>query len=342
MRVCCLSEIMRKLIAGCIIALITAGVILFSEFYPILYRPLPRNANGTLRWVISLEKYATANSFVRDLKEKNLIQSSRLTLLYLRLLGYSNHLKAGIYEIKSGETAAQLIRRVVAGDVLVLPFRIVDGTTQSNLALQVSSLPFLIQQSNDWSKIAEGYPSAEGLLLADTYHYEAGSQSTFLLKLAHQALMNVLNDAFAKRDPGLPYKTPYELLIAASIIEKEASKPSEKRLISGVIVNRLRKHMPLQMDPTVIYALGPQFRGKLTHDDLGVESPYNTYKHYGLPPTPIAMVDRDAIDAAAHPAMTNYLYFVASGEGCHHFSESYAEQKKAISDYKLKVEPCQN
>jgi UPF0755 protein len=333
---------MRKLIAGCVITLLFIGVAVVWNVYPLFYRPMPRNANGTVTLtVISIEKNSSAVSFVHELKNRYLIESPRLFLMLIRLQGYANQLKAGIYEIKPGETAQDLLRHVVAGDVLILPFRITDGTTQRNIASQVEQLPYLIQQSDVWAKIAEGHASAEGLLLADTYHYDAGTNSNTLLMTAHLNLMRYLNDAFEKRAPNLPYKTPYELLTAASIIEKEASKLNERRLIAGVIVNRLRIRMPLQMDPTVIYALGSQYQGKLTHADLSIDSPYNTYKYYGLPPTPIAMVGRDAIDAAAHPASTHYLYFVASGNGCHHFSETYERQRKAISDYKIKVEPCQ-
>ena len=126
------------------------------------------------------------------------------------------------------------------------------------------------------------------------------------------------------------------MLIAASIIEKETAVPQERKLISGVVINRLNKHMPLQMDPTVIYAMGDTYKGSLTHEDLSINSPYNTYQNRGLPPTPIAMVGKEAIDAAAHPQLSNYLYFMARGDGTHQFSQTYEEQKQAINQYKGK------
>lgn len=309
--------------------------------YFLLYAPMPISAHAQ-SGVISIEKNSSAVTFVHELKHKSLIDSPRLFLMWIRFQGYANKLKAGIYSIKPGETAQDLLRHVVAGDVLVLPFQIIEGTTQRHIMSQVEQLSYIVQQPDVWVKIAEDHASAEGMLLADTYHYDAGSESSALLMTAHLNLNRYLNDAFAKRAPNLPYKSPYELLIAASIIEKETSNAKERRLISGVIVNRLRIRMPLQMDPTVIYALGSSYTGKLTHVNLSVDSPFNTYKHYGLPPTPIAMVGRDAIDAAAHPEVTKLLYFVASGNGCHHFSETYEQQKKAIADYKVKVESCQN
>lgn len=326
---------------GCIGVLLLIGFVIALPIYSLFYRPMLKG-EAVKPTVVAIERHSSAVSFAQELKHRSFIDSARLFLWLIRMQGYANQLKAGIYDIKPGETAQGLLRRVVAGDVLVLPFRVTDGTTQRQIASQINQLPYLTQQSDAWTIIAEGHPSAEGLLLADTYHYDAGSKSTALLMTAHQNLMRYLTDAFEKRAPNLPYKTPYELLTAASIIEKEAAKPSEKRLIAGVIVNRLRIRMPLQMDPTVIYALGERYQGKLTHADLSIDSPYNTYKYYGLPPTPIAMVGRDAIDAAAHPASTHYLYFVASGHGCHHFSETYELQKKAILDYKDKVESCQD
>ena len=194
-------------------------------------------------------------------------------------------------------------------------------------------------QDSDWQTIRHPervtlpLPSSEGLLLADTYQYNACSQARDVLNRAHSNLQHYLEASWQQRAANLPYKTPYDLLIAASIIEKETANSNEKRLISSVIVNRLRKFMPLQMDPTVIYGLGTAYTGKLTHNDLQIDSPYNTYRYRGLPPTPIAMVGKDAIDAAAHPASTNFLYFVARGDGTHYFSTSYNEQKSAIARY---------
>ena len=188
----------------------------------------------------------------------------------------------------------------------------------------------------DWSSIQDHHINAEGLLLADTYQYNAGSTSKTLLKQAHHNLIQYLDGVWKSRDPNLPYKTPYELLTAASIIEKETALASERQLISGVVVNRLKKGMPLQMDPTVIYSLQEKYTGKLSHNDLQVDSPYNSYKHRGLPPGPIAMVGKDSINAAAHPQWSNYLYFVARGDGGHHFSETYVQQINAINKYQHK------
>ena len=326
---------MRKAIVSLLLLLLLIGYgCVAYDYYGLVYRAMPINANGIAKpLILCLEKKMTATSFVQTLERNYLIQSPRLFLLIIRVQGLSNQLKAGIYQIKPGETASQFLLRVVQGDVLRLPFQIIEGTTLTNVVDVVQHLPYLLQSSDPLTKIAGDHPSAEGLLLADTYHYDAGSNSDVLFTMAHDAMTIFLNQAWANRAPNLPYKTPYDMLIAASIIEKESAKPDEKRLISGVIVNRIQRRMQLQMDPTVIYALSSRYVGRLSHEDLSIDSPYNTYKHYGLPPTPIAMVGKDAIDAAAHPASTPYLYFVARGDGHHQFSETYIEQKKAISTY---------
>lgn len=284
--------------------------------------------------VFIVNQHSSAQSFVRDLKKRGLIQSEFVYLQFIRLQRLSQALKAGVYQILPEESPLDFLDRVVAGDVLVETLTIVEGATWYQVAERMQAANYLHYNQSDWFVIANHYPSAEGLLLADTYRYNAGSSSIDLLRRAHENLQRYLQLAWENRASGLPYKKPYELLITASIIEKETALPHEKKLISGVIVNRLRKNMPLQMDPTVIYALGPDFHGALTRRDLRFDSPYNTYRYRGLPPTPIAMVGKDAIDAAAHPALTDYLYFMAKGDGSHQFSVTYNEQKKAVELYR--------
>lgn len=319
--------------------LVVTGVILFFigftivslDFYRLFYRPMVVGKNEDT--IVRVDKFTSASSLVRLLEARHFIQSKRLFLLFIRMQNLSQHLKAGVYQIIEGESAAAFLYRVAAGDVLKEPFRIIEGTTQAQVSTNLEHAVYLTYHENDWQAIAATFPSAEGLLLADTYLYDAGSQSSDLLQRAHKNLQQFLASSWQQRSSDLPYKTSYELLIAASILEKEAAKPREKRLIAGVIVNRLRKNMPLQMDPTVIYALGTHYTGKLSRDDLHIDSPYNTYRYRGLPPTPIAMVGKDAIDAAAHPEPTDYLYFVARGDGTHYFSVTYEQQKQAISRY---------
>ena len=309
--------------------LLTWVSVLSLELYRLFYQPMTIEHRST--GVVRLDKSTSATSFAHALKAQNLIKSEQLFLALVRAQGLSQRLKAGIYQVKAGETCWQFLNRVAAGDVIIESFRIIEGTTQRQIAANLSQAPYLNYQDSDWLVVVPDH--AEGLLLADTYHYNAGSESKELLARAHANLQQHLEFSWQNRTPGLPYKTSKDLLIIASILEKEAALPTEKRLIAGVIINRLNKHMPLQMDPTVIYALGTEYNGKLTHDNMQVDSPYNSYRYRGLPPTPIAMVGKDAIDAAAHPQLTNYLYFVARGDGSHEFSVTYDQQKQAIARY---------
>ncbi len=322
----------RLLIVICSLsAFLYIALITGFELYRLCYQPM--NVVADRIPIVRIKKSMTASSLAHYLKSQHLIKSERLFLALVRAMGVSHQLKAGIYQIKAGETSLAFLYRVATGDVLSETFQIIEGTTQRQVSERLKKAVYLQYASSDWLAIATTDAQAEGLLLADTYRYNAGSSAKTLLERAHQNLIHYLETSWQKRTSGLPYKTSYDLLIAASILEKEAALPEEKRLISGVIVNRLRRSMPLQMDPTVIYGLGAAFTGKLTHDDLKIDSPYNTYRYRGLPPTPIAMVGKDAIDAAAHPALSDYLYFVARGDGTHAFSTTYDKQRQAIDRY---------
>jgi UPF0755 protein len=286
--------------------------------------------------IIVLHKATTASQFVTTLKKQKLITSRKAWLALIRYEGLSQKLKAGVYQINPGETALQVLHRVTSGDVMSFNFTLIAGTTLKKIDQDLKTAAYLEYTPNVWDAFNLNHPNAEGLFLADTYRYVGGSDASTVLSQAQRNLMIYLNECWSTRDPNVPYKTPYDLLVAASIIEKETAVPEERKLISGVVVNRLKKNMPLQMDPTVIYALGDSYKGTLAHDDLSVISPYNTYKNRGLPPTPIATVGKQAIDAAAHPQRSNYLYFYAKGDGTHQFSQSYEEQKQAINQYRHK------
>ena len=178
---------------------------------------------------------------------------------------------------------------------------------------------------------SESHP--EGLFAPDTYVFDPGSSDLDLLRNAYRAQASRLAEAWAQRDPAVPLKTPYEALILASIVEKETGQASERGLVAGVFVNRLRRSMLLQTDPTVIYGLGERFDGNLRRRDLLADTPWNTYTRGGLPPTPIAMPGKASLLAAVQPAQTRALYFVAKGDGASHFSESLEEHNRAVNRY---------
>ena len=324
----------KKVILLILTVFLMSFALLSWNFYNLVATPLLSQQDPPV--VINLDRTATAAQFVKILKDKNLIHCQRPMLMFIRTTGLSQKLKAGVYQVIPGETAIHLLYRVTSGDVLTQNFTIIAGTTQQKISQDLQKAVHMNYQPGDWALIQENHPNAEGMILADTYQYQGGSSSKHLLEQAHRNLMNYLNTVWTNRAPDLPYKNAYELLTAASIIEKESAVPQERQLISGVMVNRLNKRMPLQMDPTVIYGLGNAYTGKLSHNDMQVDSPYNSYRYRGLPPTPIAMVSKESLDAAAHPQHSNYLYYVAKGDGTHQFSETYEQQRQAINQYQRK------
>ena len=320
--------------AGLLIAallLCIAAIILAIDSYALLYSPMSISAENAR---ISVNKSISAATLVKTLNNRGWICSPRLLLAFIRLNGLAHKLKAGVYQISKGESALQFLYRVAAGDVLMGSFSIIDGMNQVQISQALAATANIVYKPTDWLSIKALHLNAEGLLLADTYNYAVGSSAKALLELAHSKLNEYLQLSWQQRSSGMPYKTPYELLIVASIIEKESANPAERRLIAGVIINRLHKNMPLQMDPTVIYALGANYKPPLLRENLHIDSPYNTYRYRGLPPTPIAMVGKAALAAAAHPEFNNYLYFVAIGNGSHYFSVNYTEQQQAVARYR--------
>lgn len=328
-----MRSLIKKLMIGSLF--IGCGLFLFL-YYDLSIRPLSLSSP-----VIRVNQSMSAHAFV-SLVQQQMTWRQRMDSLallsWIKTKGLARQLKAGIYQVSPGESVLHFLNRVIQGDVLTLSFRIGEGHTVRQISQQLKAAPYMQYQTSNWqSAIPQQNP--EGLLLADTYRYIAGDNAVRLLIQAQKRLNEVLQQAWLQRDKTLPYQNAYELLIAASIIEKEAAFSDERRLIGGVVVNRLRAHMPLQMDPTVIYALGQAYQGHLSHADLSVDSPYNTYHHRGLPPTPIGMVSQDAIRAAAQPQPSHYLYFVARGDGRHTFSETYEQQREAVARYRARNAP---
>lgn len=314
-----------------LIMLLALFSVLIYQSYALFYTPMINKSSYSD--VIEIKKNSPASDLVKTMRGKGLIHHPSFFLFTLKLLGLSEQVKAGVYDVTPGESAIDFLYRVAEGDVIKKSFTIIEGSTIWQVSKKLASADYLSYKSDAWKVIQGKHHSAEGMLLADTYIYHAGSDGKDILKQGHEKLQEYLIQRWMNRASNLPYRSPYEMLIVASIIEKEASRIEEKKLIAGVIVNRLRKNMRLQVDPTVIYSLGENYHGKLTRKDLKNDSPYNTYKYRGLPPTPIAMVGKEAIDAAADPILSNYLYFVAKGDGTHHFSSNYEQQKAAIKKY---------
>jgi UPF0755 protein len=259
-----------------------------------------------------------------------------------RALGRERSIKAGAYELTEAPTPIQLLEMLTNGDVTQAEIRLIEGWTfaQFRAALDASAdlrhETSKLEDTQVLARLQAPEPQAEGLFFPDTYLFAKGSSDVAVLRRAYHAMQRHLRAEWEARDPRAPYATPYEALIMASIIEKETGRPSERDLIAGVLVNRLRIGMRLQADPTIIYGLGNTFDGNLKKSHLLDDGPYNTYTRAGLPPTPIAMPGLASLKAALKPAKTDALYYVSRGDGSSQFSRNLDEHNRAVTKYQLK------
>ena len=248
-------------------------------------------------------------------------------------------IKAGSYVVNAGVTPSQLLDKLLKGKVTQGELTLVEGWTFRQWRGRMDSHPDLRHELRDMTeaqiieRLGLHIVSLEGRLFPDTYFFDKQSTDLELLARASRAMQRKLDTEWVQRAAGLPYKTPEEALIMASIVEKETGRESDRNLVAAVFVNRLRKGMMLQTDPTVIYGLGEAFDGNLRRRDLHADTPYNTYTRHGLPPTPIAMPGQAALRAALNPAPSAVLYFVARGDGSSQFSQTLDEHNNAVNRY---------
>ena len=311
------------------VALVSAGLRSLDE---------PLNVSAPLRF-----KVMPGSRFARvaaDLGERGVIREPRVWVLYARWKGLASAIKAGEYEIEPGATPRSLLSKMVNGQVLLHSFTIVDGWRVQDMLAAMKKNPDIKATLPDspqglMDKLGSPGTDAEAQFLPETYRFPSGTTDLEVLKQAHAALVRELNAAWTNRDRAVPLQNADELLIVASIIQKESGVPQELAKIAGLYLHRLRIGMRLQADPTVIYGLGERYDGELHAVDLHTDGPYNTYTRAGLPPTPIALAGAPAIEAAAHPASTDALYFVAStrDDGSHVFSATLEEQNAAVARY---------
>ena len=248
-------------------------------------------------------------------------------------------LKAGSYRVEGGTTPLSLLDTLARGNTIKESLTIIEGWNFAQMRAEISRQKYLRQDSADMDvptlmqKVAPGYSFPEGLFYPDTYFFDRGTSDLLVLQQAHQRMLKMLDEAWAKRAPQLPFKEPYDALIMASIVEKETGAPADRQKVAAVFVNRLKRGMLLQTDPTVIYGIGPTFDGNLRKVDLQTDTPYNTYTRSGLPPTPIALPGRAALNAALNPAATEALFFVARGDGSSEFSNNLDDHNRAVNKY---------
>lgn len=301
----------------------------------------PRTMPGEAEQVV-IAQGSTVKGVAQVLLKAQVIDESHLFVWWARLTGNSGKIKAGNYVFNGNLSMRDVLRLLVEGDVTQSSLRFTEGwnlrqvreALAGNNALTHDTLAMTTAQLAESLGVDSATP--EGWLFPDTYHFSSGMSELQILRRAHQQMEKVLERAWSERAPGLPFTTPYQALIMASIVEKETGLASERPMIAGVFINRLRIGMRLQTDPTVIYGVGDQFNGNLTRVHLQTDTPYNTYTRAGLPPTPIAMPGSDSIHAVLHPADTKALYFVARGDGGHVFSTNLAAHNAAVLRYQIK------
>ena len=282
---------------------------------------------------------ASLSSVARSLHDAGVVSYPAALTWLARVRGVDRAIKAGSYEIEQGITLPELLAKLTQGDVTQTAITIVEGTTFAELRRSLGGNSAVAHDSGGLSdaeilaRLGATEPAPEGLFFPDTYFVAGGSGELAVLKRAYRALHERLEAAWARRAPDLPLASPYEALTLASIVEKETASARDRPLVASVFINRLRRGMRLQTDPTVIYGLGGRFDGNLRKRDLETDSPYNTYLREGLPPTPIALPSQASIDVAVNPPQTPYLYFVSRGDGTSQFSADLIGHNRAVSKY---------
>ena len=303
------------------------------------HTPLPI---ATARVVVEIPAGAPLRRIAEELEREGVIAHPREFEWYVRLHGEAPNIRAGEYAVPHGTTLHGLVMLLVSGEVVQHELTVVEGWTFAEMMQAIDADDFLAHtlSGDDANTVmsALGHPgqAAEGRFFPDTYKFPKGTRDIDFLRRAYDTMQSHLSAAWAERAEGLPLDDPYQALVLASIVEKETAVPAERAEIAGVFVRRLQKHMRLQSDPTVIYGLGTRYTGDITFKDLKLDTPYNTYTRGGLPPTPICLPGLASIRAVLHPAEGDALYFVAKGDGSHHFSATLEEHNAAVRKYQLK------
>jgi UPF0755 protein len=325
--------LIKKFLLGILVfsALATAGFTFWSH-QPIIgsdARPIDFSIQPGSSVKSSADQIATAGVPVNPV----------LLSLLARITGKAPRLKAGNYELKPGTTPLALIDQLARGEFAQEALAIIEGWTFRQMREAIAAHPALKHDTTGLSdrellaKVTPEYKAPEGLFFPDTYLFAKGASELQIYKQAYALMQKRLNEAWARRDPSLPYKSPYEALIMASIVEKETGQKAERNMIAAVFVNRLKRGMLLQTDPTVIYGMGEKYQGNIRKRDLETDTPYNTYTRTGLPPTPIALPGSESLEAALNPAKSDVLYFVSRGNGTSHFSNNLGDHNRAVNKY---------
>jgi UPF0755 protein len=325
-------------------SVLTLLIILLLAFSVISYRFLNTAiipANKSFYYI--LQPGGSVIELIQQLTQQGYLKHPKYLIFYAKMTGKIHNLKAGEYEFAAGTTPYQLIRKLELGLVIQHEFRIIEGWSIRQLLIKLNNANALKHEliENTPEQLTKIFMpeqnNMEGWFFPATYYYFYGDTDKQILTKAFLTMQKKLQTEWENRAANLPYQNAYQALIVASLIEKETSIANEKPMIASVILNRLAKNMPLQIDPTVIYGLGAKYVGMITKKDLQSDSQYNTYKNKGLPPTPIALPGLTSIHAALHPANSNAIYYVATGHGGHNFSVTWDEHQIAVKQYRQQL-----
>jgi len=303
--------------------------------------------NVTQDQLLMIERGTTGSKLAALLKQEKILEHADLLPWLLKLQPQLNKVKAGTYSLTGVKTLQDLLDMINSGKEAQFSVKFIEGKTFKEWRKNLENAPHLKQTLQgktdkeimallDIPAIAKAvyeWNNMDGWLYPDTYNYTPNSTDLELLKRSTTRLQKALDKAWSERDENLPLADPYQMLILASIVEKETGIAEERPQVASVFINRLKANMKLQTDPTVIYGMGESYTGNIRKKDLEAMTPYNTYMIEGLPPTPIAMVSESALQAVAHPAKTDFYYFVADGSGGHKFTRNLNEHNKAVQEY---------
>ena len=303
--------------------------------------------NVTQDQLLTIERGTTGSKLAALLEQENILEHADLLPWLLKLQPQLNKVKAGTYSLTGVKTLQDLLDMINSGKEAQFSVKFIEGKTFKEWRKNLENAPHLkqtLQGKTDKeimalldipavAKAVYEWNNMDGWLYPDTYNYTPNSTDLELLKRSTTRLQKALDKAWNERDENLPLTDPYQMLILASVVEKETGIAAERPQVASVFINRLKANMKLQTDPTVIYGMGERYTGNIRKKDLETMTPYNTYMIEGLPPTPIAMVSESALQAVAHPAKTDFYYFVADGSGGHKFTRNLNEHNKAVQEY---------
>jgi UPF0755 protein len=326
-------KLLLKLFILSVVILAAAAVYYVSS-------PLP---TPTLPFDFTLQPGSSLTSAAHQMKVSGLLDDEQGFVLLGRSMRLAGKIKHGSYQLTKPVSMYELLQIISKGRVAQSELTIIEGWNFKQFRAALNAAPKLrhdsLKLSNEeiMQRIGATEKHPEGLFFPDTYNFPAGSSDIAVIKRAYQTMQRHLQDAWNSRDAGLPFDTPYEALILASIVEKETGKASDRTNIAAVFINRLRKGMRLQTDPTVIYGIGDKYDGNIRKHDLLKDTEYNTYTRNGLTPTPIALPGKESLQAALHPSASTALFFVARGDGTSQFSDTLTDHNKAVGRYQLNL-----